>query len=340
MGVGPRKRPKRSKRNEQGAKQPRANQVGERHLAKIPGTIVKPFVDPIFKKYGIPDWVKPYVYEYLSEEIQSNPIAAIKRAASFIEIGRKKGIITKSYVLLPNGVKFDMGSIAQILGLFLYGEERISQISDKWASDALAAHMPDYARHFKYLAEKDSKHARAIKNLLSGLGKRPGEMPKQVISMFDFIEGIKDWNERIITSSITLNQPYSIMGTLLYRTFYPASSEFMRNFGKAMGSVDDEEAWGVSESARILSSEDVDKVALIGHAEDLLARVHISIDSKMALAKKAGIAQEIKLLRDISILYPLHTFMEMGVSLDMNSEMEAIRKKAESYKSLSSKALQ
>lgn len=301
-------------------------------MAKLIKTVISPVVEPLFAKYGIPEWVKPYVYEYLSEEIRSNPVAAIKRAASFIEIGRKKGIITKSYVLLPNGVKFDIDSISRILSMFLYGEERMSQIERRWASEAYAAHLPEYARHFDYLAEKDTRHARAINNLISGLGKREETPQGRITDVFGFMERITDWNERIITMSITLNKPYSIMGMILFKAFYPASSEFMRNFGKALGSDDDEEKWGVTESARILSSNKVDTAALISNAEDMLALVHMSIDSNMAIASKAGIEQEIKLLRDISIMYPLHTLMEMGVPLDMGKEMETIRKKVKAIK--------
>jgi hypothetical protein len=300
--------------------------------------VLRPVVEPILKKYNIPEWAKPYIYEYLSEELQSNPVAAIKRAASFIEIGRKKGIITKSYVMLPNGVKFDIDSIGHLLSMFLYGEERIYATEARWAEEAAAARLPEYAAHFHYLGEKDIRHARAIKNLMAGLGKR-AEPPNEAIKdVFDFIDNVKDWDERIITSSIILNQPYSVMGMLLYRTFYPASSEFMRNFGKAMGSVDEHERWGMEESARILSSGSVAaNGSFMDNAENLLALVHLSIDSKMKIARRAGIDREIKLLRDISILYPLHTLQEMGVRMDMDAEMKSIRKKVESYKSLHAK---
>jgi hypothetical protein len=306
-------------------------------MARMIEKAVRPVVEPLLNKYRIPEWVRPYLYEYLSEELQSNPIAAIKRAASFIEIGRRKGIITKSYVMLPNGVKFDIASITHLLSMFLYGEERISEIGAGWAREADAARLPEYARHFHYLSEKDMRHARAIKNLIAGLEKRVEPPGAAIREVFDFIEGIRDWNERIITSSVVLNQPYSVMGMLLYRTFYPASSEFMRNFGKAMGAIDEEERWGAEESARILSSGSIASADLMDNAEKLLALVHLSIDSEMRIARKAGIEREIKLLRDISILYPLHTLQEMGVSIDMAAGMRSIRKKVEGYKSLQTK---
>jgi hypothetical protein len=76
--------------------------------------VISAVVDPLLKKYGIPVWVKPYLKEY----VKSDPVNAIKRATSFIDVKRKKGQVTNNSVVLPNNTAFKTESVVGIVSLF------------------------------------------------------------------------------------------------------------------------------------------------------------------------------------------------------------------------------
>ena len=82
-------------------------------------------IDKIMKKYGVPDWVKPYVYAY----IRNNPLNAVRRGISFIDVKRKRGRITGNVIELPNSVQFEVSDVTRIVGLFYAGEEESSRIA-------------------------------------------------------------------------------------------------------------------------------------------------------------------------------------------------------------------
>ncbi len=49
-------------------------------------------LDNTIAKYRLPQWVKPYIVEYIKE----NPIYAIKKGMSFIDVKRKKDLFQRA----------------------------------------------------------------------------------------------------------------------------------------------------------------------------------------------------------------------------------------------------
>lgn len=281
-------------------------------------------IDDILNKYDIPLWVKPYIYDY----IKSDPLNAVKHATSFIEVKRKKGEVTSKYVKLPNSIVFDMDSVIHILSLFLYGEERSAEIYKKWSSE-LAFENKRYITFYKDMVSVGKKHARAIKNLIAGLGRKADEPTKYVVDVFDFIESIKNWNERMITTNLLMRYAYGIsFGVTFYRTFYFVMPEYMRSFGKAFSETTDESLWGEEEAKRIITNDALPKGRLMELSEDVISKIVKSIDFEMPIAKNAKIENEAKLLRTISIVYPLHAMSELGIDINIKNEIKTINKLA------------
>ncbi len=281
-------------------------------------------VDSVLNKYGIPLWVKPYIYDY----IKSDPLNAVKHATSFIEVRRKKGEVTGKYVKLPNSTMFDMDSVIHILSLFFYGEERSTEMYRKWSSEP-APESRDYSNFYRSMVAVREKHARAIKNLIEGLGRKSDKPTKRVIEVFDFIESLKDWRERMITTDLLMRYAYGVsFGVTFYKTFYFVMPEYMRSFGKAFGETTNESLWGENEAKRIITEKGLPEERIVELSEEVISRIVSSIDSEMEIAKKAKIEKEAKLLRTISIVYPLHTILELGVVVDIEDEIKKINKMA------------
>ncbi len=280
-------------------------------------------VDELLEKYGIPAWVKPYIYRY----IRGNPIQAIKHAASFVEIKRKKGEVTNSHVKLPNGMKFDIKFVMHLLDMFYYGEEEISKIYAEWSADRLGADAVKYAPHFVELSEVSQGHARAVRNLIEGLGNKLSDPSKETKEVFGYIRGIKDWKQRVVVSGLIMRKTYGIpFGYVFYKVFYPVAPEFMRSFGKVFEKTSEIVSWGESEASSIISSKSVDEPELAATTEHVLAYIYKSISAEMPYAKKQGIEPEGKLLLELAIAYPLHAMQELGMKIDIDAEIEAIKK--------------
>ena len=280
-------------------------------------------VDELLEKYGIPSWATPYIYSY----IRGNPIQAIKHAASFVEIKRKKGEVTNSHVRLPNGMKFDIKFVMHLLDMFYYGEEEISKIYLEWSSDRLGADALKYAPHFAELSGVSQGHARAVRNLIEGLGNKLSDPSKEVKDVFSFIRGIKDWKQRVVVSGLVMRKTYGIpFGYVFYKVFYPVAPEFMRSFGKVFEKTSEIVSWGEAESSSIISSKSVDEAALLAITERVLAYIYRSIRAELPYAKKQGIEPEGKLLLELAIAYPLHAMQELGMSIDIDAEIDAIKK--------------
>ncbi|MDE1857009.1 MAG: ferritin-like domain-containing protein [Candidatus Micrarchaeota archaeon] len=280
-------------------------------------------VDQMMEKYELPEWVKPYVYRY----IRQHPIGAIKHAVSFIDVKRKKGEITNKHVKLPNGMTFRMEDIKHLLTLFHYAEERMASIAKGWVLKSGHSANPDYIRFFTEMAESDTKHMRAIKNLMEGLGSKPGEPTPEVKAVFDYLETIDDWQERLVATNLILRGAYSrSFGLVFYKVFYHVSPEFMRSFGKAFSVHDDEPGWGDHEAERLIRDGKISSDRLSRLSQALLSRTCRSIDAEMRVAANAGIKTEMELLRDISIAYPLHSIQEMGAPIDIDEEIKNIKR--------------
>ena len=278
-------------------------------------------IDKIMKKYGVPDWVKPYVYAY----IRNNPLNAVRRGISFIDVKRKRGRITGNVIELPNSVQFEVSDVTRIVGLFYAGEEESSRIAESWSKDLHDYDSKRYAEHFAALSEIEQKHLRAIKNMLEGLGKKSGSETAEVRALFEKLGSITDWKERMISYDLVLKSSYgSTFGNIFYKVFYPVMPEYMRSFGKAFSSEDAETGWGHEEAKRIIRDGEIDTQRLVQLFHDLLPLVGSIINTNMDIADKAGISKEVSLLRDIAIAYPVYVAKECGADIDAEKETAAI----------------
>ncbi|MEM0154795.1 MAG: hypothetical protein QW814_03095 [Methanothrix sp.] len=278
-------------------------------------------VDKAMKKYGVPDWVKPYVYAY----IKSNPLNAVRRGISFIDVKRKRGRITGNVVELPNSVQFEVSDVTRIVGLFYAGEEESSLIAKSWSKELHDYDAKRYADHFAALSEIEQKHLRAIKNMLEGLGKKPGSEPQEVKALFEKLGSITDWKERVIAYDLVIKSSYgSTFGNIFYKVFYPVMPEYMRSFGKAFSSEDTEANWGYEEAKRIIRDREIDTQRLLQLFDELLPLVGSIINANMDIADKAGIEKEVSLLRDIAVAYPVYIAKECGADINPEKETAAI----------------
>jgi hypothetical protein len=277
-------------------------------------------------KYDVPDWVRPYIYKHA----MTHPVSAVKFALSFIDTKRKKGEVTKEYVRLPNGLRIRMEYILRVLNLLYHGEERMERMYALWSVRA-ADPNPTYSEHFRNTAAADNRHARAIKNLIEGLGYKIGDAPKEIMDVFDYVESMESWNDRIIATAIVLRGAYAnAFGRMFYRVFYSAAPEFMRSFGKAFD--DSGVSWEVEEAKRIVHGNMMQKEHVLELTRSILFRVLRSISANMQLATRSGIEPEVKLLSEIAIAYPFHTLKEMGVDVDVNKEIGNIKRSAAALK--------
>lgn len=280
-------------------------------------------VDKALDKYNIPTWLKPYIYDY----VKGDPLNAVRRATSFIEVRRKRGEVTRSYVRLPNGMEFGMEFIQHVLSLFHYGEERIAEIYESWSKEPAGYDYVQYAKGFGQLAETTRKHVRAIRNLMEGMGIRPLPPTPEAMSVFDALNSLSDWKARVLASGLILKYTYGYpFGFVFYRVFYPASPEFMRSFGKAFKSNDGDNAWLEDEAKRIVREREIDAGNIISIAENLLSKAYNSVEAELQTAKKARIEREAQLLMDVSLAYPLHALYDQGLGIDVDAEIKKIKK--------------
>jgi len=279
-------------------------------------------IDRILERYDIPKWVKPYLYDY----IKSDQLNAIKRAMSFIDTGRKKGEVTRKYVKLPNGITFDINNVIHILGLFLYGEERNIKIYTKWTSEPVPS-IKEYSDFYCDIIIAAKRHARAIKNLMEGLKHKSGEPTKEIEEVFDYIESLTDWNERMITTNLLMKYSYNIsFGVTFYKVFYFVMPEYMRSFGKVFSETAERTMWGEKQARDIISKKIIPQKRVMEISRELISKIVRSIDSEMGIAKISGIKNEAKLLRKISMVYPFNALKELGMDIDINNEIRLIEK--------------
>ena len=282
-------------------------------------------VDKALEKYNVPTWLKPYIYDY----VKSDPINAIKKATSFIEVRRKRGEVTSEYVRLPNGMEFNIDFIQHVLSLFHYGEERIAAIYETWSKEPTGYNHAQYPAHFGQLAEITKKHVRAIRNLMEGMGIKPLDPTQEAVAVFDGLGAISDWKSRVLASGLLLKYTYGYpFGFIFYRVFYPASPEFMRSFGKAFKNDGDANAWLEEEAKRIVREKELADPAIMGLAENLLSKAYDSVGSELKIAKKAHVEREAQLLMDVSLAYPLHALYEQGLAIDIDEEIKKIKRRS------------
>jgi len=282
-------------------------------------------VDKALEKYALPSWLKPYVLDYLKG---NSTATAIKRATSFINVGRKKGTITKSEIVLPNGVKFGSDQILHLVSLFFYGEERMSKRSKKWRR----TNGDGNRTHLNYVAEISNveiKRARAIRSLIDGLGHKPIDPTPELMDLFNYVEGLNTWGERLLAKKIILYNSFALpFGYIFYKVFYPISPEFMRSFGTVFSSKAPEEFAGEEEASIIIQNNGIKRERLMEITEDVLVLIAKALRAELKNAKKAGIEREVILLGKVAIACPLHRLQRIGVDLNVEAEISRIRKRA------------
>ena len=285
------------------------------------GLLYESLINAAMKRYGVPEWITPYVYRYAKQ----SDIFTIKRAISFINVRRKKGELTGKHVRLPNGVTFEVKAVSHILNQFYYGLEAEARIARKWSEEHTDYDMAGFAKRFKELAAERSKHTKALRNMIEGLGHRVEGPTKEVRAVFDAVEALDEWPDRLLAMEIIIRDSYARpFGFIFYKVFYPVSPEFMRSLGKLFINDGGKDGWAEAEIMKVVSEGALTSEHTVSLAELLLKNVYRSIEAEMPLAKRTGIEPEAKLLRDVSIAYPLHTLKELGVELDVDAEMRRI----------------
>ena len=277
-------------------------------MAKLSGLTAK-LVDRAMDKYDVPEWARPYVYKYVSK----NSVKVVKEAMSMVGFGRKKGQITADYAILPNGMKFRMNSIITLLGVFFHGEHRLADLESYWAKNHLVGN-PEYEREYMALADGDHKGARAMKNLVEGLKYKMPEDNGTLDQLFGRLTRLENWEERVVASGIILNYCYmKPFAGMFMRVFYPIVPEFMRSFNKAFTLKKSTERWDLLEARRLIASGTISKERVVLLIDELLGLVSKSIDSNIEIAKELGIKEEISLLKEVSLAYPMMILSELGI---------------------------
>ncbi|MCL5102193.1 MAG: hypothetical protein M1544_02450 [Candidatus Marsarchaeota archaeon] len=274
-------------------------------------------IDKAMKRYGVPEWVKPYIYAY----IKSDPINAVKQGISFVDVKRKRGRISGSSVELPNSTKFDIADVIQIVGLFYNGEEEGIKLLSEWSKEPYGFEGKRYSEHFAALATIEERHLRAIRNMLEGLGKKSVPESESIKALFQKVRDVKDWKERIVAYDLILKTAYGgAFGSIFYKVFYPVMPEYMRSFGKAFSSDDKEVKWGKEEADRIISSGEITNERLMELFGTIIPQIVHTVDANMDIAKRAGIFREVNLLKEIAIAYPMHLAADAGAKIDADKE--------------------
>jgi hypothetical protein len=290
-------------------------------MAKLSGLTAR-LVDRAMDRYDVPEWARPYVYKYVSR----NKVDLVKTVISMVGFGRKKGEITSEYAILPNGMKFRMKSLIKLLAIFFHGEQRLADLQQYWATHH-AIGNPEYENEYLALANKDYKGARAIKNLMEGLKYKIPEDNGTLDQLFGRLSRLESWEDRIFASGIILHYCYKKpFAGMFMRVFYPIVPEFMRNFNKAFALKEAPEQWDLVEARRLIATGKISKARAISLTTDLLALVGRSIDSNIGIAKELDIKEEISLLKDVSLAYPVHILLELGIKVPAASQPKKRKK--------------
>jgi len=278
-------------------------------------------LDKTMKKYGVPEWVKPYVYSY----IKNDPVNAVRKGISFVDVKRKRGKISGETVELPNAIKFDLADVAHIVGLFYFGEQKVEEVIGMWSKDRHDYESKAYAEHFESMVGIEDKHLHAIKNMLNGLGKKGVEESPEIDALFEKMRSIEDWRERIIAYDLILKTSYGgTFGNIFYKVFYSVMPEYMRSFGKAFSANGAEVEWGYEEAKRIMREKEIPDERLLGLFREILPLIAVIINSNIEIARRVGIEKEVNLLMDIAIAYPMHIAEECGIDIDADKEASKI----------------
>jgi hypothetical protein len=283
--------------------------------------IYKRIVDSTMKRYGVPEDLRPFIYRYA----KNSNVDAIRQAISFINIRRKKGEITSKYVKLPNGVSFDIEDVVHVLNQFHYGLEAMARLAREWAADRAGYEDPKISMCFSAISKSREKQARALRNLVEGLRYTTGNPTEEIVDVFGKVGALTELPDRMIATNVIIKGAYSRpFGFILYKVFYPVSSEFMRSLGKIFENDGAQDAWIDSRIRELLSNSQQARDRAIALSERLLPAIYLSIERERKFVKSIGVLNETKLMRDISIAYPLSILREMGVDVNVEEEFRNI----------------
>ncbi|BCS90894.1 MAG: hypothetical protein ARM1_0351 [Candidatus Micrarchaeota archaeon] len=279
-------------------------------------------LDRILKRYNVQDWVKPLIVEY----IKKDPINAIKKARSINDFKRKKGSFDKNYVTLPNGIKIETKIIIHVLKTILAIERMLDKLAKQWLKESgISKRETDY---YKYLIRSSSKKAKALNIVLDALPRvrAISDYPKDLDELFNYIAELDSFEERLIALEIGVRYSFNkAYGMVLYRVFYPASSELARLLKYGFTS---NEAGRYEELAKYIAAEVADKDKIIEIIESIGKFIYHTSIKYLNIAKRYQIENELMLLINVAIAYPFQVLKELGYNIDPIAQLSIIKNNA------------
>lgn len=275
--------------------------------------------DYALKKYNMPIWTKKYILNYLNKR---SKIESIKHLMILIN-KRKKPVLTKTEIKLPNGLIFEIKDILYIISLFYFGELLMQKVIEQWLDNRTNI---EHTNHFINILDITKTHERTIKNLLNGFKYKINEPPKNIKRVFEYIENIKDCNERIIIIGIILQDAYvKSFGNIFYEVFFNLSPEYMKLIKQSINYKLSEINWFNNQAKQIIKNNLINESRLISLSEDLSILINNSIKSEMKFAQKLKIRNEVELIRTIAIAYIFHDLYELNVNINIDIEMKKFK---------------
>jgi len=275
--------------------------------------------DYALKKYDMPIWTKKYILNYLNKK---SKIESMKHLMILVN-RRKKPVLTKTKIKLPNGSIFEIKDILYIISLFYFGEMLMQKVIENWLDNRTTI---EHTKHFINILDITKTHERTIKNLLNGFEYKIKEPPKNIKRVFEYIENIKDCNERIIIIGIILQDAYVIsFGNIFYKVFFYLSPEYMKLIKQSLNYKISEINWFNDQSKQIIKNKLIDENRLISLSENLSILINNSIKSELKFAQKLKIKNEVELIKTIAIAYIFHDLYELNVNINIDSEMEKFK---------------
>ncbi len=272
--------------------------------------------DYALKKYNMPVWTKEYILNYLNKK---SKIESMKHLMILIN-RRKKPILTKTKIKLPNGSVFEIKDILHIISLFYFGEMLMQKVIEQWLDNRTNI---EYTKHFINILDITEKHEGTIKNLLNGFKYKIEEPPKNIKRVFEYIENTKDCNERIIIIGIILQDAYAIsFGNIFYKVFFYLSPEYMKLIKQSLNYKISEINWFNNQAKQIIKNKLINENRLISLSENLSILINNSIKSESKFAQKLKIKNEVELIKTIAIAYIFHDLYELNVNINIDIEMK------------------
>ena len=275
------------------------------------------FLDKVLEKQGIPTWAVGPIVEYLRS--RKEKIGTIKSLLAIIS-SRKKPVLTKTTIKLQNGMEFKIKDILYVVSLFYFGEAMMHRILEKWMQEKSKPAL-EYTLHFQQLLDITDTHKNAIKNLLDGMDYNLVAPPQHIKAVFDAVEHVSNWDERIFVIGFLLRNTYDAsFGAVFYKIFYKISPEYMKLVSAALDYKADEAKWFEAKSVSIISENKISPNKVIELTHSIVFLINKSIKKEMSRARKMHIYSEIDLLRRIAIAHVFTELSNFVPGIDANKE--------------------